>query len=212
MNAGFSGGKMTKISKSAAFGAIMCAGLTTASAEELRFDRLHIIGDSLSDGGTYSQAVRAGSRFTVPDIRYRWLTNAPDGSSLTYGEVLARSLGITLNPNVISGIPGFLPEIAVGGSNYAEGGSRVALQPGIGNDASIGITTLPLTTQVDRLLTANPTLNANDLVILWGGANDVFFQSDAVRLGLPPAVALANMAQAADDLVAQVARVKAASA
>lgn len=202
---------MTKVSKSAAVGVIMCAGLSAASAEELRFDRLHIIGDSLSDGGTYSQAVRAGSGFTVPDIRYRWLTNAPDGSSLTYGEVLGRALGINLQPNVISAVGPF-PAIAVGGTNYAEGGSRVALQPGIGNNPANGITTLPLSTQVDRMLAATPTLNSNDLVILWGGANDVFFQSGAVGLGLPPATAAANMAQAAIDLVAQVDRVKAAGA
>lgn len=204
---------MINFPRLAVFGAVMGAAVTGASAEELRFDRLHIIGDSLSDGGTYSQAVQAGGGGLLPNIRYRWLTNAPDGSSLTYGEVLARTLGITLAPNVISAVPAaLLPEIAVGGGNYAEGGSRVGLQPGIGNNPAFGITTLPLTTQVDRLLANNPTFNANDLIILWGGANDVFAQSGAVGGGLPPATAVLNMAQAAITLSNQVARVKAAGA
>lgn len=205
---------MRVLPKSAAIGAVICASLSTASANELRFDRLHIIGDSLSDGGTYSQAVQAGGGGLLPAIRYRWLTNAPDGSSLTYGEVLARNLGITLDPNVISGVPlAGLPEIAVGGTNYAEGGSRVSQQPGIGSNPAIGITTLPLSVQVDRLLVDTPSFNANDLIILWGGANDVFAQSGAVGAGLiTPAMAAANMAQAATDLVAQVARVRTAGA
>jgi outer membrane lipase/esterase len=87
----------------------------------------------------------------------------------------------------------------------------VSQQPGIGNNPLFGITTLPLSTQVDRLLAANPRLNANDLVILWGGANDVFAQSGAVGATLiTPATAAANMAQAATDLIAQVGRVRAA--
>lgn len=204
---------MRKFRQGVALCVAMGASLSMASAEELRFDRLHIVGDSLSDGGTYSQAVQAAGGGALPAIRYRWLTNAPDGSSLTYGEVLARSLGITLNPNVITAVPvAGLPEIALGGTNYAEGGSRVSQQPGIGFNPATGITTTPVTTQVDRLLAANPVLNANDLIILWAGANDVFAQSGAVGLGLPPATALANMAQAATDLVAQVTRVKAAGA
>lgn len=204
---------MKFLAKSAALAVAMCAMASGASANELRFDRLHIIGDSLSDGGTYSQAVQAAGGGLLPPIRYRWLTNAPDGSSLTYGEVLARALGITLNPNVISAVPAAgLPAITVGGTNYAEGGSRVSQQPGIGFNIANGITTTPLSVQVDRLLVANPVLNANDLIILWGGANDVFFQSGAVGLGLPPATATANMAQAANDLIAQVGRVRAAGA
>ncbi|MFN4057979.1 MAG: autotransporter domain-containing protein [Roseinatronobacter sp.] len=203
---------MKRLASTAALSMALALGYTAASANELRFDRLHIIGDSLSDGGAYSQAVQAGSGGLLPNINYKWLTNAPDGSSLTYGEVLARNLGLTLRPNILNGVPAAgLADIVVGGTNYAEGGSRVSQQPGIGNNPVLGITTIPLTTQVDRLLAANPRLNANDLVILWGGANDVFAQSGAVGGGfITPAMAAANMAQAATDLIAQVGRVRAA--
>jgi outer membrane lipase/esterase len=200
--------------KSAVAGGMICATAFGASAEELRFDNLYVIGDSLSDGGTYSQAVQAGGGGLLPAISYKWLTNAPDGSSLTYAGALAQELGLTLAPNVISAVPlAGLTEIPIGGTNYAEGGSRVDNPAGIGNNPLAGITTLPLTTQVDRLLKDSPSLGSNDLVILWGGANDVFAQAGAVGGALiTPGQAVANMAQAAIDLAAQVDRLKAAGA
>jgi outer membrane lipase/esterase len=87
---------MVRFSKGAAAGAMLCASISTASAEELRFNNIIVIGDSLSDGGTYSQAVQAGGGGLLPNINYRFLTNAADGSSLTYAGVLARELGLTL--------------------------------------------------------------------------------------------------------------------
>ncbi len=205
---------MTITNKGTAAGALLCLAVSTASADELRFNNLFVVGDSLSDGGVYSQAVQAGGMGLLPDIQYRFLTNAPDGSSRTYAEVLGSALGLNVLPNVFSAVPlAGLPEVAVGGTNYAEGGSRVSNPAGIGNNPSGGITTLPLTTQVDRLLADKPVLDANDLVILWGGANDVFAQAGAVgALAITPEAAAANMAQAAVELAGQVTRVKAAGA
>jgi outer membrane lipase/esterase len=205
---------MVRFSKGAAAGAMLCASISTASAEELRFNNIIVIGDSLSDGGTYSQAVQAGGGGLLPNINYRFLTNAADGSSLTYAGVLARELGLTLQPNVLSAVPGAgMAQVNLGGTNYAEGGSRITSPAGIGNSIPGGITTLPLTTQVDRLLVDRPTLGATDLVVLWGGANDVFAQAGAVGGAfITPATAIANMAQAAVELAAQVDRVRAAGA
>ncbi|KMK68383.1 autotransporter domain-containing protein [Puniceibacterium sp. IMCC21224] len=200
--------------KRATVGAMLCATVTGATAEELKFDNLYIVGDSLSDGGAYSQTVQAGGGGLLPAINYRWLTNAPDGSSRTYGEVLAGELGLDLQPNIISGVPAVgLADVLVGGTNYAQGGSRVTDPAGIGNDLTIGITTLPIAQQVDQLLTDNPSFGDNDLVILWGGANDVFAQSGAVGAGLiTPTDAVVNMTQAATEMVAQIDRVRAAGA
>lgn len=205
---------MKKSITGATAGVFLCASLTGVAAEELKFDTLYIVGDSLSDGGAYSQTVQVGGGGLLPAINYRWLTNAPDGSSLSYGEVLAQELGLTLQTNIINGVPAAgLPDILVGGTNYAEGGSRVSDPAGIGFDPTIGITTLPISGQVDRLLADTPSFGDTDLIILWGGANDVFAQSGAVGAGLiTPATAAANMAQAATDLIAQVDRVRAAGA
>ncbi|MCK0148938.1 autotransporter domain-containing protein [Marivita sp. S6314] len=188
------------------------AGLTMA--EELRFDDVFIIGDSLSDAGAYSQSVQAGAMGALPVINYKFLTNAPDGSSLTYGEVLGQELGLTLGPNVYSSVPlAGLPEQALGGTIYAEGGSRVTDPTGIGFNLSQGITTRSLAEQVDRLLADRPKLGENDLVILWGGANDVFSQAGAVGAGaISVQDAAANMSQAATELVGLVGRVKDAGA
>ena len=205
---------MNKIKKGAAYGAMLLACTSGASAEELRFNNLYVIGDSLSDGGTYSQSVKVGGRGLLPDINYRFLTNAPDGSSLTYAEVLGEALGLNLQPNVINGVPdAFVADINVGGTNYAEGGSRITDPTGIGKNDGFGFTTVPLSTQVDRMLADRPSFGANDLIILWGGANDVFTQvRDVGDAQITPANALENMAQAAIELSAQVERVKAAGA
>lgn len=204
-------------------GALVAAFLSVwgsvTTAEELRFDRLFVIGDSLSDGGAYSQAVVAGSGGALPNIQYRFTTNAPDGSSQTYAEGLAQSLGIALQPSIINGVPGaagtplaaLANDVNVGGTNFAQGGSRVVDQPGIANNPAAGITTIPLREQVDRLLASGPGFNRNDLVIVWGGANDVFAQSGAVgAMAITPATAGANMALAAQGLATDIARLQAA--
>jgi outer membrane lipase/esterase len=185
-----------------------------ATADELRFDDVFIIGDSLSDAGAYSLAVQAGGMGQLPVINYKWLTNAPDGSALTYGEVLGNRLGLTLGPDVYSSVPAAgLAEQNLGGTIYAEGGSRVTDPSGIGFNPALGITTRSLTEQVDRMLADRPTLGENDLIILWGGANDVFAQAGLVGAGaISPQQAAGNMAQAATDIVGLVSRVKAAGA
>ncbi|WP_411236443.1 autotransporter domain-containing protein [Marivita sp. S0852] len=185
-----------------------------AAAGELRFDDVYIIGDSLSDAGTYSQTVQIGGMGALPAINYKFLTNAPDGTALTYGEVLGQKLGLTLGPNLYSGVPlAGVPEQALGGTIYAEGGSRITDPNGIGFNTGQGITTRSLAEQVDRMLADRPTLGENDLVILWGGANDVFSQAGAVSAGLvSPQAASANMVQAATELVDLVDRVKGAGA
>lgn len=184
------------------------------SANELRYDNLYVIGDSLSDGGAYSQAVPFATGGALPPNVYRFTNNALDGSSVTYAEGLAQLLGITLDRDVITAVPANGdPEVDVGGNNYAQGGSRVTDPTGIGFAPAFGITTVPLAEQVDRLLVDQPTFGANDLIIVWGGANDVFAQANAVGAStITAAQANANMSQAATELVGQVDRLRAAGA
>lgn len=186
----------------------------SAAAEELEFNRLIVLGDSLSDEGAYSQSVFLGSGGALPNINYRFTTNAPDGSSRTYAGFLAQKLGVDDRPNLITGVPAAgAPDISVGGDNYAQGGSRVSDPAGIGFNAAGGVTTAPVSGQVDRLLADGATLRDTDLVVVWAGSNDVFAQSGAVGAGaLTPTDAVVNMAAAADDLVAEVDRLKAAGA
>lgn len=186
----------------------------SALAEEFRINRFLVIGDSLSDAGTYSQGVPPVSGLPAGPL-YRFTTNALDGSSLVWSEHVARQLGITQGPDVLQGVPvAGIPTVDLNGGNYAEGGARVNDQPGVIGllMPAQGFTTLPGSTQVDRLLADIPALGGSDLVAIWLGANDVFTQYGAIGLGLPVVAANANLQTAADQLVTLVDRLVAAGA
>lgn len=197
--------KLNKIA--AAVAATMAMG--AAQADSLSFSRMYTLGDSLTDGGAYSGAVIFGG---APAGLYRFTNNASDGSSRVYSEVLANRLGLPLPVRFVTVTGPNDPNQGANGANYAQGGSRVALQPGIG--ASPGnsfITTLPVTQQVDQLLADRPTLSDKDLVVLWAGANDGFVQFTAVsNAAITSTTALTNMATASGALAAQIDRIKTA--
>jgi outer membrane lipase/esterase len=171
---------------------------SAAMAQEFRLDRMFVIGDSLSDGGTYTQSstfVLAGGgetppSLTNPDFRFRFTNNAADGSSQTYAEVLADSFGIELEPNLITGVPAaagsplapLAADIPVGGTNYAQGGARVQAEAAGQNDplnatgvtpTLLGITQTPALAQIEGLLSSNDRFSGSDLIVVWAGANDV---------------------------------------
>ncbi len=200
---------------------------TAALADEFRIDRLFVVGDSLSDSGTYSQAAVALAAQETPPraiptgIQYRFLDNAADGSSQVYAEVVAEGLGITLRPNLITGVPGaagtplapLVNDVNVGGTNYAQGGARVAAPNTDATRLGGGFTQTPTTTQVDRLLAANPSFTSNDLVIYWAGANDISTNAEEILAGnQTSAQAGQAVGLAATQAVAQVERLIAAGA
>ncbi len=184
-------------------------------AEEFRIDRFFVIGDSLSDAGAFSQGVPVVSG--LPNgIPYRFTTNALNGSSLVWSQHLAAALGLPpQTSDVLQGVPAAgIPTVDLNGGNYAEGGARVNDQPGVigGLTPALGFTTLPGTTQIDRLLADSPRFSGSDLIAVWLGANDIFVQLGGLGFGLPPAVATANLQTAANQLVAQIDRLSAAGA
>ena len=89
-------------------------------------------------------------------------------------------------------------------TDYAQGGSRVALQPGIGHytintttglpytDGSgqpyVSALTVPMTDQVTNYLTEFHSFNANQLVAVLGGNNDIFFALSNVQTQVTAAV------------------------
>ena len=178
-----------------------------AQAQSVEFKNIYSLGDSLSDVGTYSNAVIGGAALQgviLPNIQYRFTNNNLDGSSQVWVEDLAGRLGLTLTPNRIN------PN-DVGGTAFAEGGARVSNPLGIGYDPARLITTTPLTTQVDRLLALKPTLDAGDLIFLWAGANDGLVQFSNVSTGTTtPTAALTELATEAGVVAQQVQRLRAA--
>ena len=164
------------------------------------FTSLITFGDSLTDGGAYTSTMIYGG--APQGLRYRFTTNYIDGSAKVWAEYLAGSMGLTLAPNTTNTLSGSFVTNGSGGTNYAEGGAQVSLDPAV--DATPGAPAYSVKSQVDAFLTSNPKLNSSQLFILWAGANDV--------LNANPSTAVADVMQASGDLATQIQRLKSAGA
>ena len=139
-------------------------------------------------------------------------------TSNTWGEWIAARMGVAITPHEV----GFGPSsrlcpaasnaaLASSCTGYAQGGSRVTNPAGIGNPNGNGINgtspapmTRSMVAQVAQHLTKFSSFGGGDIVFVYGGNNDVFTQFGGVAGGLPVATAVANMQQAATELVALV--------
>jgi phospholipase/lecithinase/hemolysin len=120
-------------------------------------------GDSLSDVGTYAPVIQAsfgGGRFT---------TNPGE----VWTQKVAEYYGDTLKAAYLGGFG--QPLVAAGGNGYAQGGSDVVNAEGQGwAPNNMAATTVPVVTQVSNYLSAHTSFNSNQLVLVNGGANDIF--------------------------------------
>lgn len=120
-------------------------------------------GDSLSDVGTYAPVIQAsfgGGRFT---------TNPGE----VWTQKVAEYYGGTLTAAYLGGFG--QPLVGTGGLGYAQGGSDVVNPQGEGwAPNNMAATTVPVVTQVANYLGAHSSFNANQLVLINGGANDIF--------------------------------------
>lgn len=165
-------------------------------------ERIIVFGDSLSDLGTYKRAAIAhgvpeGGKFTINPGPI-WIEN------------VAAHYGLTITANRTAGF-GNSPEI-LGGTGYAEGGARVAEQPGSFNTDAIsgpdsGPTTLPVRDQISAHLSQKGRFKPTDLVFVWVGTNDVF--RPIAFAPVPVDSGIAQLRKAADDLAVEVERLKA---
>ncbi|MEA3006721.1 MAG: hypothetical protein QOI94_1990 [Acidobacteriaceae bacterium] len=159
-------------------------------------------GDSLLDTGTYQQFAKAkfgGGEFTT-------------NPSKLFIQDLACTYGDLLIPAFQGGFG--TPLVPSGGFSYAQGGSRVSMQPGIGHDTSGDPnsdfqleTTVPVTQQLNTYLSIYQRFHPNQFVMINGGANDIFFNlAVAQQIGTPPAAQAAQQAivQSAIDLAGVV--------
>ncbi|MFM0207486.1 SGNH/GDSL hydrolase family protein [Paraburkholderia sediminicola] len=128
-------------------------------------------GDSLSDVGTYAPVIQAnfgGGRFT---------TNPGE----VWTQKVAEYYGGTLTAAYQGGFG--QPLVATGGYGYAQGGSDVVNAQGEGwAPNNMAATTVPVVTQVANYLSAHTSFNGNQLVLVNGGANDIFQFSTAANL------------------------------
>ncbi|CAD6558840.1 Phosphatidylcholine-sterol acyltransferase [Paraburkholderia kirstenboschensis] len=127
-------------------------------------------GDSLSDVGTYAPIASAvgGGRFTTNPGQV-WTQDVAQ----YYGNTLSAAYTIDLTHKLS----------AQSGLGYAEGGATVATPANQSDFLAdvIGDVEMPVNQQVSRYLAAHGSFNANQLVLVWAGANDV------LRAGALPA-------------------------
>jgi hypothetical protein len=124
-------------------------------------DRLRVVafGDSLLDAGTYAPFPKA----TFNGGRFR--TNP----GWNFTQEIAQHYGDTLTPAFVGGFG--QPLVANGGFDYAQGGSRVTMQPGIDHappgtkDADFAAATaIPVKDQLSLYLSADGRFTSNQLV------------------------------------------------
>ncbi len=156
---------------------------TTAAAAKMQ---VVSFGDSLSDVGTYAAYVLphfGGGRFT---------TNPGE----VWTQKVAEAYGGTLTPAYQGGFGSALQ--ATGGFGYAQGGARVTDPQGIGWAANnLAATTVPIATQVANYLSAHGSFNSNQIVLIQGGANDIFANSTALVTAIETDIAGGMTAQTA---------------
>lgn len=142
-------------------------------------------GDSLSDVGTYAPiaSVVGGGRFTTNPGQV-WSQDVAQ----YYGDTLTAAFTIDIAHNLK----------AQSGLGYAEGGATVATPANLYSFLTnvIGNIEMPVNQQVSSYLSAHGAFNANQLVLVWIGANDV------LRAGALPAAAAT--VQTAANALAQV--------
>jgi phospholipase/lecithinase/hemolysin len=156
-------------------------------------------GDSLMDAGTYSPVAKLifdGGRFTT-------------NPGTIFVEDVAHFYGDDLTPAFLGGFG--LPLFPSAGLDYAQGGARVKFQPGIDhaaagtpNAAFAEETTVPVTEQVSEYLRGHERFTSRQLVMINGGANDVFFNLEAAQVAATASAqqaAVEAIQQAASDLV-----------
>jgi phospholipase/lecithinase/hemolysin len=146
-------------------------------------------GDSLSDVGTYEPIANAvgGGRFTT-------------NPGQVWTQDVAQYYGDTLSPAYTIDVTHKLS--AQSGLGYAEGGATVATPANQSDFLTdvIGDIEMPVNQQISSYLSAHQSFNANQLVLVWAGANDV------LRAGQLPAAAqpVETAATALAQLVGQI--------
>lgn len=146
------------------------------------FSALITFGDSLSDQGAYAPATSLTANGQPPFFGGKFTVNVDGNGGKVWVENLATTLGLAVQPAEVGfagtsvKCPAKLANAAFAAicTSYGQGGARVTSPDGIGH--ATGALTVPMVTQVANHLAAFGSFKASDLVIVWGGNNDVFVQ------------------------------------
>jgi phospholipase/lecithinase/hemolysin len=150
------------------------------------FTAIVSFGDSLSDLGAYTPATSATGNGAAPFLGGKFTTNLTDlatgnNTARVWIENVAAELGIVITPAEV-GFAGQSvacpaaanPALATTCTGYGQGGSRVSDPAGIGNEG--GALTVPVVKQIANHLARFGSFKDSDLIVVFGGNNDVFVQ------------------------------------
>jgi outer membrane lipase/esterase len=154
-----------------------------------QYSNVYFFGDSLIDSGNYKSVLPPGTGL--------FTTNPGPVMS----QVIAQRFGFAATPST-----------QTGGNNYAYGGARVALLPGVVGAPLSPSAAVPVATQVQQYLAKGPA-DPNALYSVSGGGNDFFCQFGLLAAGAAtPAQVQTALGTAAVQLATQAALLKAAGA
>lgn len=192
-----------------------CGGGDGDQSPRIKYSKLVVFGDSLSDVGTYATpgiVASGGGKYTVNSATAKiWV------------ELLAAQAGLAAPCAAQTGLESSGPLAALaapvtnvaGCFDYAQGGSRVTNPVGPANkallafgntDGYLGQLTDPLVNQFQRHLAASGgSFTGDELVTVLAGGNDVLLNLAAVAAGQQDATAAVTaMGQAGGELAAYV--------
>jgi outer membrane lipase/esterase len=175
-----------------------CGGGSTGSPSKPQFSAVISFGDSLSDAGSYAP------------ITINSATGLPAGGKFTINpgpiwiEDIAAKLNLAITPNVVGYGTVSVTCPAASCTAYGQGGSRVTDLIGI--DHEKGALTIPIKTQMENHLAANTSYKPTDLVFVYGGNNDVFFQAGYVAAVVSAATVATGANAASIGAAAQLAQ------
>ena len=188
--------------------------------DRVKIGSVTVFGDSLSDVGTYGVATGNAAnpgRFTVNPGQV-WTQNV----AAHYRLEVTPYRSLTMDRQASSGATDEDgTATVVGGNGYAEGGARVAKRPsvsGVGNNQLVA----PVREQVEQYLASHDRFPKDSLVLVSGGANDIYAQFstlcwDTDENNLGPGntthdIAAANIAETAQSVVAMIEQIRASGA
>lgn len=159
-------------------------GPTGGPSSRGTFTAVVSFGDSLSDVGAYAPATSLTGNGAAPYFGGKFTTNSGPASATgtVWVENLATSMGLAVTPHEVgfAGTSVICPAAAASAAlagtctGYGQGGSRVTDPNGIGKSG--GALTVPMKAQIANHLARFGNFKSSDLVLVFGGNNDVFTQ------------------------------------
>jgi phospholipase/lecithinase/hemolysin len=148
------------------------------------FSAVVSFGDSLSDIGTYAPATSLAGDGTAPYFGGKFTTNSDGVTDPIWVQNLATTLGVIVTPaevgfggNSVKCPAAANPALAGTCTAYGQGGARVTDPNGIGKSG--GALTVPMVTQIANHLARFTSFKDTDLILVYGGNNDVLIQFGA---------------------------------